>query len=801
MHCCRRIPARFGAAVLAAALSLLAAASGAEAATNPVDITVQAGYHGVVKTGDWMPVTIDVTNGGPDVEGSLEVQASSNGQGGPPQGTAVYQTPLSLASGATKHFRTYVAEDYAGVTVTARVVQNGRVLATKDAPTANMVTALIGVVSDQPTALDNFAAVHPGGIAAAVVHLSSEEISNSALMLRAFDLLVVDDYATDTLTQGQRTALADFVMGGGSLLIGTGSTWHKTLAGLPPAVLPMQVTGSSTLTSSLAIDGFTGAEVATGTLTGGHAWLSEGGLPLLVEQTIGTGTVTMATFDWNQEPVAGAAGTEPLLRQVLARAVYGSVAARSVGIGTAPIGQRGNALVSVLGNLPALDLPSLQLTAALVLIYVLLVGPVNYLVLRAMRRQALAWITVPLIAVIASGAAYGGSILTKGRSVQTNQIAIVHLDPGWDRAYLETYAGVLTPTRGDYQVRIGGDPVLISPISTYNGGFPGVVPNGSADAITVDSQRATVELPAMTAFTLRGFATEGVTAAPRLTGRVRLVNGSLTGTVQNLSTTSFTDAVLIAGDGFQLLGPLKPGATATINLVPKVSSGLGSPPAWSNIYTNTSFGPTTNQTTAADRDAQTKTQILYTLPTGAGFKGMTSTVAPLLVAWTRQSFQDITVNGNRARATVLSAVALTIFIDQVGAGVVPAGVINGRIVDVEGNSQGGPPGGLMMTTGSVTFEFTPGLAAGMRLTGTSLAATNPFGKGGALSGQVQNGSVQGEVWDWSRSKWVQVAYQDNGTTALPEWAAAPTTGQVRLRVKSSNGQFFTGGISLTGTVQ
>jgi hypothetical protein len=47
---------------------LLAAASGAEAASNPVEITVQAGYHDVAKTGNRMPLTIDVTKSGPDVE-------------------------------------------------------------------------------------------------------------------------------------------------------------------------------------------------------------------------------------------------------------------------------------------------------------------------------------------------------------------------------------------------------------------------------------------------------------------------------------------------------------------------------------------------------------------------------------------------------------------------------------------------------------------------------------------------------------------------------------------------------------
>ena len=45
-----------------------------------------------------------------------------------------------------------------------------------------------------------------------------------------------------------------------------------------------------------------------------------------------------------------------------------------------------------------------------------------------------------------------------------------------------------------------------------------------------------------------------------------------------------------------------------------------------------------------------------------------------------------------------------------------------------------------------------------------------------------------------------VAYTDSGATAIPDTAVNPITGEVRLRV-SSDGQFATGWLSLSGTVQ
>src|SRR5882762_5566867 len=151
---------RVALALMVAAMVSLAASGAAQAATNPVSIVAKVGYSGFVKAQQWMPVTIDVTNSGPDIDGTLEVNAAV-ALNGPPIGTAIYQTHLSLASGATKHLKAYVVEDQAPSPVSVRVVQNGRVLASADAQSTSAATVLIGVLSDQPTALDNFAAVHP----------------------------------------------------------------------------------------------------------------------------------------------------------------------------------------------------------------------------------------------------------------------------------------------------------------------------------------------------------------------------------------------------------------------------------------------------------------------------------------------------------------------------------------------------------------------------------------------------------------------------------------------------------------
>lgn len=802
----RSLPVKATLALLSVGLAISLGALNARATASPLTITARVGYSDTVKAQQWMPISIVVTNTGPEVDATLEITNRYGGRAGFAW-PAVYERPVVLATGATKYFRTYLAAD-PSMTVTVRIVKNGRILASQDAAGTRSASTLIGVLSDDSTALDDFAVVHPGGLSASIVHLGLADLVDSSLALRSFDLLVVDDFATDGLSATQRSAIADFVQTGGHLLVGTGASWRRTVAGLPPDILPLRLNGSATLDSSPALGGLSGVQVATGSLSSGTAWLSEGDQPLLVERTTGSGSVTLATFDWKQDPIAGWSGTGPLLRQVLVRTLLATQSPQSYGtfIGGPFLGpsgaqgsslyQRSSSLSQVLGNLPALDLPSLAVTGVLVLVYVLLVGPINYFVLGALHRRALSWITLPLIAVVVAAGAYGGGIWTKGQSVQTNQLSIIHVEPGSDRAYQETYIGVLSPTRGDYLAGTGRQPVLVSPIANYNG-YGGVV---RAD-IRVNVMDGAIGLPGMTAFTLRSFATEGIIAAPHLTGHLQVVNGQLTGTIENKSSTTFTDAVVIAGDGYRQLGALAPGASVSVGFVPRTSTFNG-PPGVYGIYPNYSFGPTNGPPTEAQREGETKTRILSLL-TGGAFKGIPSTsIVPQLVAWTNQTFQDLTVNGVRPREHRETAVAVTLPVEQVGTGSLPAGIVSGHIVDFVGDTtHQGPPGALMLQNGTVTYSFSAPIATGLHLSGASISSSNPyFGKSPVAAGSPAP-TMSGEAWDWSHSTWVAIGYQDNGTTNLPDSMVDPISGVIRLRVTVSNGSFPASGMTLSGTVR
>ena len=800
---------RAGAALLMAGFGLTSSPIMSEAA-SPLTLSVQVGYRSIIKLGQWMPVSVDITNAGPNFDGTLAIETGSSfgGKGGPPGGIAVYETPVSLATGATKHFRTYITQDMPG-TIDVRLQQGGRVVASEQASTTSASGLLVGVLSDQPTTLDALAALHPGGYVPNVTHIQGSDLSDSSLVLRAFDMLAIDDFSTDTLTAAQRSAIGDYVINGGSLFLGTGGSWHKTLGGLGTALLPMQVTGSAVLGSIAALNGLAGVEVATGTLSGGSAWLSEGTQPLLIEKRFGQGMISMATFDWNQEQLAGWTSATAVLRQAFVRATYGIGDSPNGAPGvftkfgfTTSLASKGGQFSQALSNLPALSLPAWWLIGSLVLIYVLLIGPINYFVLRAINRRALAWVTVPALALVGSAGAYGAGVATKGTSVQANQVSVIHVAPGWDHAYQEAYTGLLAPTRGDYEVGIASGRPMVSPIYYYSNG----IQDSSQAVVRINTTNDAITLPGMTAFTLRGFATEGMTSAPHLGGSAELRGGHVVGTIQNVSTIHFTDGVVLTGNSFQKLTRLEPNGSLSFEIAPTVGSPFTGPPAYMQIYPNMYSccgGPQLNNPQSdAEREAELKTAVLSTLPS-SGYNSFAASSMPTIVLWTKQPFQAITVNGNHPRTYTQSAVVLTLPVTQVGAGALPAGVVTGRMVDLDADiqSQVGPPGVFVTQSGSVTYDFEPTLAPSTRLGSAAISSSNMFGaKGVPVSANGVVPPVKGLVWDWALSSWDAVTYVDGGATTIPDSAINPSTGEVRMKL-SSDGAFSSGYLSLTGTVQ
>src|SRR5690606_1256610 len=87
-----------------------------------------------------------------------------------------------------------------------------------------------------------------------------------------------------------------------------------------------------------------------------------------------------------------------------------------------------------------------SLVFLLVVVYILLIGPGDYfLVKKVLKRMEATWITFPLIVLIFSGVAYYLANWMKGDEIRLNQVDIIDVDASSGFVRGTTYANVFSP--------------------------------------------------------------------------------------------------------------------------------------------------------------------------------------------------------------------------------------------------------------------------------------------------------------------------------------------------------------------
>ncbi|HEY1192115.1 MAG TPA: hypothetical protein VGE74_31090, partial [Gemmata sp.] len=180
-----------------------------------------------------------------------------------------------------------------------------------------------------------------------------------------------------------------------------------------------------------------------------------------VQAPLGLGRVTLIGFDLDG----------PQLADLAARPDYWDFVLRDAGANRASSGGDGKprapgsmtededeAAVAVrVHNDKFDDVPvvSFGWVALLIVLYILLVGPIEYYVLkRLFGRLELTWITFPIIVLAVSALAYYSAFALKGRDLKVNKLDVVDVDPATNRVYGTTWFTVFSPRIDSYSVGV-----------------------------------------------------------------------------------------------------------------------------------------------------------------------------------------------------------------------------------------------------------------------------------------------------------------------------------------------------------
>ncbi len=528
-----------------------------------VTLTVQAGLDGFCKSNLWFPIRVTVENTGADV--NARVQASYKND---MNGQTTYGQDISLPATSRKEFFIYIHPDGTMRNFVVSVLDGNKTLEKKNLNmncTYDPVT-FFGVIADQPSTFTILNDVRPLMGLTRVGQLRIEDLPDQAQGWDALDALVISNVDTGTLDAGQKQAMQLWLARGGKLFVTGGAHWQATSAGLGE-ILPVKLTSTKNVTGLSALGTYAkdltmeeqGAILAAGQLQDdANVLVKQDGVPLLVEKQVGFGKVYFLAADPGLQPLIGWNGMKGIYDHLLGfkspRPVWADASWDSYQVNDA------------LAALPELALPAFGYICCWLGLYVFVIGPLNYFVLRRFKRTELAWITIPVLVVLFTGLAYVSGFAYRGTRPILNRIMLMQGWDGVDRAQANALVGVYSPSRTAYTVETQ-EQFMLYPLSSVGGNL-----QGNDNWLSVKNDAGTI-LPDMRVEIggMQSVGTSGSLPALTIQHDLTVTLGNkvpkLTGTITNTGNTTINDAVIVTPSGWRTLGDIPPNGTKKVDFL------------------------------------------------------------------------------------------------------------------------------------------------------------------------------------------------------------------------------------------
>ncbi len=776
-------------------------------------MTARALLQGHVRTGTWFAVAIDVENAGPTVTGELRISGGVDSR-------TRFGTPVELATGSRKQYVLYAQPPTFGGNMTVQLVSGDAVVAEAKVAVAlhDQRQLMVGVVSENPARVVGELDLLPGqdGIAPTIIPLSARDLPDRVQAWSALDRLVWQDTDAADLTPGQLAALRTWVAGGGRLVIIGGTAGADVLTAFPDDLLPYRPTGTLDIDPSVlrSLLGNVPADATTlaayaGELIGGRSLATSGDRVVAADRRFGAGSVTLLGFDPTSSWIAaGDTIDTPLWRRLLPARAGGIVSLTD-----------DSTIVAAVANLPSLALPPIGGLLVLLFGYILLVGPVNYIVLRRLDRREWAWVTVPALIVVFTVGSFGIGSLLRGSDVIVHEVAIVRGAPGTGQATVQSYLGIFSPSRATFQIRVPGDALLASPMSGDVFGSGAV---GALDVIQGDPSR--IRDLSVGFGSLRTVRAAAAATGPVIDGELRLEGGRIIGTITNRSTQTLVAPAVVLGSSAVKLRDIPPGQSVDVDLavagnlanMTSLSEKVVGQPNWNGVSMSEADQRMIVRRSVID-------QISIDPMTGMPFS--LGGDSAMFLAWGSDPVIPLQIEGQQVRreANVLYQVPLSLTVK--GRSAFRNDLLRSSVVEVNANFFSKDPWSISFGTGDVrlayrpipfegtfdpssvtlamTFGGDPAMPAGEPATLKEIVRCDPGTDGCVLA---QDGLPELDVLDIRTGTWVQFEHLRQGAPyALADadrWVD-PASGELHVRFVNprQDGIGFQFPVVLEGTVR
>ncbi len=554
------------------------------AACYPAAAKIQVGVEdwglgGAVKTGMWSPLYVELESVGEDFEGWIEVEVRAGQRVRPvfvKQIALVRDTPARhwvyfrapASSFRSSDFRfSWEVLDARERTVHRSVWRRTVMMPVADtlvvavhAP--NIAGAGLGGLTDQE-----------GDVRVNLRLVSASMLPDRVLGYESADALVwinPDPAKLDGLAQ--REAFVQYVRQGGHLVLAAGAGWQALTQSFLDELLPAIPVGSITVPRFDPFDpyGPPGGEpnpIVLMRLTEpqGEVLMRHQGQPVIVRRPFGAGQVTLIGFDPTTKPFSDLKDRPRFWTDIM-----GIESAQASGRRQVAMQNISQPLIRSLNDFPGFKPINFAFVAFFLVGYIVLIGPVDYFVLKRLGKLHWTWVTFPSIAVLSSVLAFW--LLSSGRvaGLYTNAVCVVDACAGEKEITGTTFMTMLSPRQTRYSVSLDGvfsGGLVTREFDALEGARIGM---GQSRCYVFNSER--IERLLVRIWDAQTMEACWRGPAPELPDvELFLEGGRLSGTATNHTADKLQDVVVLFGESAIRLGDLSPGSTGRIQQVRRQS--------------------------------------------------------------------------------------------------------------------------------------------------------------------------------------------------------------------------------------
>ncbi|MGR6904901.1 MULTISPECIES: DUF7408 domain-containing protein [Lysinibacillus] len=549
-------------------------------AAATLEVKATAGVSGKAKYQSVVPLQVTVKNNGADFSGDMAINSSNSYEA-----ASALVVPIDIAAGEEKTFSFYLDGladySYSDTDLFAFYegnIEKGKKIAYKGTkrlqsnfldPSSTFIYTLTDK-SDRLSALLRLSTfVAQSNVEVFNINqLKDYTLPEDSQGLAMANVIVVDEVAIADLTQKQQEALLKWVQDGGTLLLGAADQINAT-AGIFKEYLPLSLSHEMTAISAEALTKLSGGGIFTQPISVYAATSSEGSLPVLTENNavlaakkkVGSGEVIQTTFSLGDQPLASMDGYGALLAKVMnIQSISQQGMMRQ---GQSPLDQISYELRTINELFPSFEV-SVSYMLIVIILYILIIGPILYFVLKKADKREHAWWIIPSISVVLSIVLFivGAKDRIVQPQVQQSAFYKVNEDNSVNGYYVES---ILTNRSGDFVVNADQNTTAVA-LRNYNN-FTGTMgPLHESSYVKENASGSTLTLRDLSYWSVQSFG--GKTSAQNI-GKmdidITLKNEHLTGTVKNNFPFALKDVTLISGVKEVKLGDIEANGTLQVN--------------------------------------------------------------------------------------------------------------------------------------------------------------------------------------------------------------------------------------------